>query len=115
MTIQAGTHRVLDQGLGRGRPRHVAVASAAVYMGAVMGRMLEPHQGGWVETIDALPGYFAFAGVISRKLLNFRFRGRQLSVAQHTFANRGNRRGSARVGGTVAVEAAQSERGVLLV
>src|SRR5207247_1821364 len=51
---------------------------------------------------------------VGSKLLNFRFAGADPGVAQHTFADGWQGGGGVCVGGTMTIDAAQSERDVLL-
>ena len=76
--------------------------------------MLELHQSLPRKAVDALPRYLALPVGVGGQLLNFRLTASHLGVTKHAFPNRGNRSGGARIGGTVAIEALQSERDMLL-
>jgi hypothetical protein len=114
MAAQASPHIVFDQALRRSGPGHVAVAGSAVYLGSDVGSVLEFHQGFARKAVNALPWYLALPVGVGGQLLDFRLTAGYLGVTKHAFPNRGNGSGGARIGGTVAIEAPQSERDMLL-
>jgi len=109
MAAQARSHIVLHEKFGRGGVLHVAVAGGATDFGAGVRRVLELNQGLARKAVDPLPWYLPAAIGKGCQLLDLRFSGGDLGVTEHTFANRGNCGGRARVGKTVAIEALQSE------
>src|SRR5947208_458585 len=114
MAAQASPHIVFHQALRRSSPGHVAVAGNAVYFGSDVGSVLEFHQGFARKAVHALPWYLTLPVGVGGELLDFRLTAGHLGVTKHTFPNRRNRSGGARIGGAVAIEALQSERDMLL-
>src|SRR5258708_3307252 len=114
MAAQASPHIVFHHALRRSGPGHVAVAGSAVYFGSDVWSVLELHQGLARKAVNALPRYLALPVGVGGQLLDFRPTAGHLGVTEHAFPNRGNGSGGARIGGTVAIEALQSERDMLL-
>jgi hypothetical protein len=114
MTAQAGAHVMGYQAVGSGGLRHLPVACRTFDAGANMGRVLKLHQSLKWELIDPLPRDLPFAVGVRSKLLDFRFAGADPGVAQHAFPDGWQRRGSVCVGGTMAINAVESECCVLL-
>jgi hypothetical protein len=73
-----------------------------------MRRMLELHQGGWIETVDPLPRNLASRGGELGNFLDFRIAGSDFGVTQHAFGYRWNGRARTGVGAAVTIQALQS-------
>jgi len=114
VTVQARAHIVFDQQLGGGRLGHVAVTPRAGNAGAGVRSVLELHQRFRRKAIHSPPGDLTLTRSEAGQLFDLGLSGRHFGVAEHAFVNRRKRRRGTRIGGTVAIEALQPKRDMLL-
>lgn len=87
MAAQAGSHRMLHQRLGRCGLGHVTMTPDALHVGSDMRRMLKLYQRAGRESVNPIPGNFAFGRRELCNFLDFRLIGRNFGVTQHAFGD----------------------------
>ncbi len=108
VATQTRPHVVLHEGLCGSCLCHIAMTAGTLDPRANMRRMLELHQGGWIEPVDPFPRNLA-AG--SSKLGNFfdlRIAGSDFGVTQHALGYGRNGRARTGIGTAVTIQALQS-------